>query len=163
MKSALLIIDVQKYYLNEFTKDIPAKLVSYIEKSDFDFIIFSKFVNHENSNVARVFGWKKMQGPPETDICDELRKYAKENNVFEKDTYSLFQSESFRKYLEENNISNLFICGFDTDACVLATSYEGFDRGFRVEVVEDLTVSSIGQQYRGSGLMIIKRRIQPRL
>lgn len=163
MKNTLLIIDVQKYYLNETTQDIPSKIAEYIEKNDFDFIIFSKFVNHDNSNVARAFGWKKMQGPPETDICDELKKYVKEDNVFEKDTYSLFKSKHFLKYLDENSISNLSICGFDTDACVLATSYEGFDLGFRVNVIEKLTVSSIGKGYRDSGLTILKRRIQPRL
>ena len=159
----LLIIDVQNYYLNEYTRDVPSKIAKYLKKDEFDFVIFSKFVNHDNSNVARAFGWKKMQEPPETDICDELKEYVKENNVFKKDTYSLFKSKSFLKYLEENSISNLSICGFDTDACVLATSYEGFDLGFRVNIIEELTVSSIGKRYRDSGLTILKRRIQPRL
>jgi nicotinamidase-related amidase len=163
MEKALIVIDVQNYYLNEITRDVPPKIANYIEKSNFDHVLFTKFINHNDSNAARAFGWYGNQNPPETDICIELVKYSNKENTFNKDTYSAFKSEDFRKYLEDNKITNLFICGFDTDACVLATSYEAFDLGYRVEVLEDLTASTKGREYRDSGLLIIKRRIQSRL
>lgn len=162
MKTALLIIDVQNYYINEHTKNIPSEITQHIKQNNYNFILFSKFINHDNSNAAKAFNWKGNQFPPETDICDELKEYVKKDNVFKKDTYSVFKSKPFLEYIRENNISDITICGLDTDACVLASSYEGFDLGFRIKFLEKLTASSKGELYRGSGLNILKRRIQPR-
>lgn len=163
MKKALIIIDVQNYYLNENTSDFPSKIAKHIEENNYDCVLFTKFVNHNNSHAAKAFGWYKMQGSPETDICKELVKFSKADNTFRKDTYSAFKNKEFKEYLEKQEITNLYICGFDTDACVLATSYEGFDLGYRVEVIEDLTATSKGEEYRKAGLLIINRRIRPRL
>lgn len=160
IKKALLVIDVQKYYVNKHTKHIPSKIVEYIKRNDFNHILFSKFVNHEKSNLFKTFGWDKMQNSPDTDICDELKEYIKTNNVFQKDTYSVFKSKSFIKHLEKNNITNLSLCGLDTDACILATAYEGFDLGYKMNVLDDLTASHCGGFFRDSGLKIINKNIQ---
>ncbi len=159
-KKALLIIDVQKYHINEHTKHIPSKIVDYIKRNNFDFILFAKFVNHENANVYKNFGWKKMCTPPDTDICDEFKEYIKTDNVFQKDTYSTFKSKSFLSYLKNNNVTELSLCGFDTDACILATAYEGFDLGYKINVIDDLTASHSGELFRDSGLNIINKNIQ---
>lgn len=45
MKNALIIIDVQKYFLNKHTKHIPEKIAKFLEKNrDFNFVLFFKFV-----------------------------------------------------------------------------------------------------------------------
>ena len=90
-KNALLIIDVQKYYINEHTKDIPRKIENFIKQNSFDFVLFTKFVNHKNSNMYKVFKWGKMMSSLDTDICDNLIKFIQKDNVFQKDTYSIFK------------------------------------------------------------------------
>ena len=51
MKNALLlIIDVQKNFINDNTKKIPNKITNLINKTHFDYIAFTKFINDEISN-----------------------------------------------------------------------------------------------------------------
>src|SRR3989338_4626505 len=113
MKKALVVVDVQKYFLNEKTSDIPKKIATYIRESDFDFILFSKFVNKKRSNWFRTLGWEKMTGPPDTDIHETLKEFADKNNVFEKTSYSVFKAQGFEKFLNKNDIEELYICGID--------------------------------------------------
>lgn len=162
MKTALIIIDVQNYYINENTKNIPSKIAKYIEENHFDLLVFTQFINHPNSHASINFNWLENQTSPEIDICNELKKYSNTNNTFIKDTYSAFKNKVFRNYLKNNSIQKLYICGFDSDACVLATSYEGFDLGYKIEVLENLTASTKGKKYYDSALMIIQRRIKQR-
>jgi nicotinamidase-related amidase len=155
MKTALLIIDVQKYYINEHTKDIPLKIEKYIKENKLDYIIFAQFINHKNAHHYKAFNWKKMQFSPDIDICDNLVQFIKKDNVFQKDTYSLFKSLRFNKYLKNNNIQKVFICGFDTDACVLATAYEAFDLGYYIKILHDLTKSHRGEKYTKIGKTLL--------
>lgn len=159
-KKALVVIDVQKYYTNEHTAGLAQKIADHLKNGSYDFVLFAKFVNHKKSHVYLRFGWQKMFASPEIDICDELLPFVKANTVFEKDTYSVFKSEQFTKFLTEHGIDELIFCGVDTDACVLASAYEAFDLGFKVSVLNDLTASHRGQQFREYGLAIINRNIQ---
>lgn len=47
---ALIIIDIQNYFINKLTKSLPEKILMYINENDYNFIIFTKFINKENSN-----------------------------------------------------------------------------------------------------------------
>jgi len=158
-KRALIIIDVQKYYINENTRNIPSKILDYIKSNKFDFILFTKFVNNEDASLYKISGWKKMLSSPDIDICDELLGFVEKDNVFQKQTYSAFKVESFKNFLEKKQISEIFLCGFDTDACVLATSYEGFDLGYKVKVIGELTASHSGEVFRSAGIDIINKNI----
>ena len=160
MKSALLVIDVQNYYINKHTQDIPKKIENFIGKSDFDFVLFTQFVNHKSSNVYKVFQWGKMMSSPDIDISDNLIRFTNKNNVFQKDTYSTFKSKVFRSFIEKNNIEKFMLCGFDTDACIMATAYEGFDLGYSITVLDELTKSHSGNDYSKSALRIINKNIQ---
>jgi nicotinamidase-related amidase len=159
-KRALLVIDVQKYYINEFTKEIPFLIEKYIKQNSIDYILFSKFINHENSNMFKVFKWGKMMTPDHTDICDNLMQFVNSENVFQKDTYSVFKSEKFRDFLTKNNIGDLTLCGLDADACILATAYEGFDLGYEIQVIDELTGCHVGEEFRKHGLAIINKNLQ---
>ena len=157
---ALLVIDVQKYYINENTKDLPRMIENFIKQNKFDFVLFTKFINNKNSNMYRVFQWDHMMNPADTGLCDNLIQFVQNDNVFTKDTYSAFKSEPFRYFLKINNIGELTLCGFDTDACVLATAYEGFDLGYKIHVIDDLTSSHSGGDFRKFGLGIINKNLQ---
>jgi len=53
-KKALIIIDVQNYFVNELTKSLPEKIVRYINKTDYDFVVFTKFINKKGSNFFKL-------------------------------------------------------------------------------------------------------------
>ncbi|MBI2051677.1 cysteine hydrolase [Candidatus Roizmanbacteria bacterium] len=158
-KTALIVIDVQNYFINEHTKNIPEKIAQFIGKNKFDFVLFTKFVNHEGSNYFKLLNWKKCLGSPDTDIHPALEKFVNESNLFEKTSYSIFKSRKLVDFLEQNKITKLYLCGIDIDACVLASSFEAFDFGYDVEVLADLSLSHSGKQLDNAALEIIKKNL----
>ncbi|MDQ5938921.1 MAG: hypothetical protein QG603_523 [Patescibacteria group bacterium] len=159
-KKALVVIDVQNYYINDKTKELPRKISQYIKDNKFDYLIFTKFVNNAESNLYQKLNWRKMISSPDIDICEELTPFIKEGNVFEKNTYSIFKSKSFVDFVDKNNINNLTFCGLDTDACILASMYEGFDLGYDIKIIEELCMCSSGDIFHDSALKIINRNLQ---
>src|SRR3989304_3833974 len=106
MKKILLVIDVQSGLINQITKEIPMKIARFIQKKQFDCLIFSQFINHENSNWYKA-GWKKMMGENETQITSELQEYSNHSNTFTKTAFSVFSSIEFRKFIKAQNITDL--------------------------------------------------------
>jgi nicotinamidase-related amidase len=157
MKDTLLIIDVQKFFINKFTKDIPKKIANFIESHKFDFVLFLKFVNSKNSGFVKYLNWRKMFSSPDTDIVPELKRFTTKRNIFEKTAFSAFKSKGFLQFLKENQIKRLYICGFDTDGCVFSTAIEAFDLGFDVKVIQDLCASHHGKEYHKNAIKLLKR------
>lgn len=162
MKNALLVIDVQEYFLNEVTDKIPRRIARFIEncQDKFDFILFFKFINDRNSNWIKMLNWKGMIKPEETKIALELRKFLKKDNVFVKRTaFLIFRVERFKKFVKDWNISKFYICGLDTHACVYVSTIEAFERGFNVKVIEDLCTASHGMSYHQSAIDSLRRNL----
>ncbi|MEK9176538.1 MAG: isochorismatase family cysteine hydrolase [Patescibacteria group bacterium] len=159
MKTALVVIDVQKYFVNENTQDLPSRIRDYINKNNFDFIIFSKEVNNKNSNFFKLLNWKKMFSSPDTDIHPTLSKFANSDNTFEKSTYSIFKAKGFLNFLKKHNISRLYFCGIDIDACVLASAFDAFDFGYEIKVLKDLSKSHSGKDLDEAALKIINKNL----
>jgi len=158
-KTALIILDVQNCFINDKTKYLPIKIKEHLEKQKYDFLIFSKFVNLESSNFSKRLNWEKSKNSPEIDIVPELLEIASKNQIFEKNTYSIFKSQDFLGFLRENNIKKLVFCGLDLDACILASVFEAFDLGFNFEILFELTDSSSKENVYNSANEIIKRNL----
>jgi len=160
-KSALIVVDVQNFYMNEHTKNLPEKISKFIEDNTFDFVLFTKFINNEQSSLSRHLNWNQCSSPPDTDIVKSLSKFAKRNNTFEKNTYSAFKLKAFSKFLQDNSVTDMYFCGLDIDACILASAYEAFDLGYRTRVLSKLTLSHCGKTFEENALRIINKNIQP--
>lgn len=161
MKTALIVIDVQNYFINKHTMHIPQKISDYISKheKDFDFVLFTKFVNKIDSNYVKLLNWKKCFSSPDTDISEELSKFIDEKNVFVKTAYSAFKSREFSDFLRKNKIKRIFICGIDTDACILATAFETFDLGYDVKILKNLCASHSGKNFHEYALKLMRKNI----
>lgn len=157
MRSALLIIDAQNYFINEHTRNIPRKIADFLPKHKFDFILFFKFVNSPNSNFVKFLNWRKLFLSPDIDIVPELKRFETDKNVFEKTAFSAFKSKGFVKFIRDKKITKLYICGFNTDGCVMQTAIEAFDLGFDVKVLPQLCASRHGKEYHKNALDILKR------
>ncbi|KKU83517.1 MAG: Isochorismatase hydrolase family protein [Microgenomates group bacterium GW2011_GWA2_47_8] len=156
---ALLIIDLQKYLINENTESLPTKIANFIEKHKFDYTLFFQFYNSPNSNFVKIHNWNHMFGPPETDMVDELSKYITRNNLFKKYSFSVFGVEGFNEFMKSNLINELYLCGIDTDACVLLSEMEAFGKGYDAKVIEDLCASHWGIEYHRRAIDLIKRNL----
>lgn len=159
-KKAIIIIDVQNYFVNEQTKFIPEKIVKHINKADYDHVVFTKFINKEGSNFFKLLNWKKMLSGKETEIHNSLIKFVNKNNVFVKNNYSVFKARGLNDFLKKNKVGKLFLCGIDTEACVLASAFEAFDLGFDVKIIKELCSSHSGKSLHNSALRIIDRCIE---
>lgn len=159
-KKALLIIDVQNYFINDLTKLIPKKIVTYINHTDYDFIIFTKFINKKGSNFFKLLNWGKMLSGHETEIHRSLIAYCDKKNVFVKNTYSIFKAKGFCEYLRANHIKSLYLCGIDTEACILASAFDGFDLGYEVKIIKELCSSHTSKSLHNSALKIVEKCIE---
>ncbi len=158
-KKILIVVDVQNYFVNELTQSIPEKIARHIKKVDYDYIIFTKFINKEGSNFFKLLNWRKCAKSPETDIHNSLIFFTNKNNVFPKNSYSLFKARGLAGYLKRNGITSLYLCGIDTEACILASAFEGFDLGYNMKIIKELCFSHSGKSLHNSALEIMKKCI----
>jgi len=161
MKKALFVIDVQNYFINSQTKVLPKKIRQYIEKNKkkFDLIVFTHFVNDATASVFRLLNWKECSISPQIDIVEELRPVLKYGKVFAKNVYSVLKITQVKNLLKQYNIQELYLCGIDTDCCILATAYDGFDQGYKIHLLEDLCTASSSIKLHSAALSIFKRNL----
>ena len=157
MKTALVVVDVQKFFLRDAPNDLPAKIAAEIKRSNYDAVAFAVFKNNSDSNFVKSLKWSKCQSDEDAKLPDAFKPHASDINVFERATFSAFESTELDTYLKNNRIEKVVLCGVDTDACVLATAFSAFDRGYLVDVNFDLTYS--GADLESEAQIIIKRNI----
>ena len=159
-KTALLIVDVQNYFINKHTQHIPGNIKNFLENNDFSLICFSQFINSPESNFAKHLNFTGCTKPPYTDIAKELVPWLKEDNTFTKQSFSVFTNPLFENFLQKNKITELAICGLDTEYCVLADCFNAFDRGYKVSVVANCCASfTSGDEAHQSALNIIEKNL----
>lgn len=161
MNKALLVIDVQKYFLNNETKPIVDKIRNYLKANlqNYSAVYFTFFKNDPTSPLWKISKWKDCSKSPDTDICDEIKEFANKKNLFYKNVLSAFRVPEIKKGIRESSISQVDICGFDTDCCILATAYDLFDRGIKPVILENLTFSTSKERLHDPAIKMIKRNI----
>lgn len=143
MKTALIVIDVQPCFLTDTTANLPEKIINHIKNHDYDELLFTSFVNIDNSNYEKTLHWSLCKKPEDTKIALPLDNLCNDNNTFKKHTYSAFKNIEFKNYLESNAVEKVVLCGLDLEGCVLATAFEAFDRGYEVEIILELSPSRL--------------------
>ncbi len=161
MNKALIVIDVQKYFLNEETKPIVKRIQEFLKEKigQYSVIYFTVFKNDSESPLWKISEWKDCTGSPDTDVCDEIKEFTNDKNLFYKNFLSAYKVLEIKEGLRENEISEVYLCGFDTDCCVLATAYDLLDTGIKPIVLEKLTWSTSKEKLHKPALKIIERNI----
>lgn len=152
--NALIVVDMQMGFINQYTDHLPKKIDSHIANTKYDKIIFTQFINSKNSMFSQFLKWNKLQTIKEQQIVLK----SKADLIVKKETYSAMTIE-VENFLNQNNIKTIFICGVDTDSCVLKTSFDAFDKGFYTKIIENLSFSTGGQYFHNSAINILKRSI----
>ena len=154
MNKLLLIIDVQQDFINENTKEYVDKIESLIKIQKFNYIAFTKFINSEESTWYKEFNYHGCLTEEGQKIVINTENY----KVFEKKIYSALTNE-FKEYLNRNNITEVYLCGFDTDACILKTALDLFENNSKVFVLKDYCMSSAGENVHDYAIDSLKRLI----
>jgi nicotinamidase-related amidase len=114
--------------------------------------VFARFVvpqtpEHASGRWRQYYRrWECFTGerlaPGMLDLVAPLARLARPDTVFDKPTYSAFESAAFRTALERTGAEVLIVTGVETDVCVLATVLDALDHGFHVVAVADAMASS---------------------
>ena len=160
-KPVLVVVDVQNGFINEHSQPVIPVIVDLVRRwqAAHGDIVFSRYLNYADSPFERLIGWTKMADGPETEIVTELLPYVSpQTSVVDKYIYTLFTPEGTR-LVDERGWTDLYVCGIDTDICVLKTAVDAFEHNLTPWILQDACVSHAGPKAHAAGLFIAGRFI----
>lgn len=137
MKTALLIVDVQKGLIDEHPYDEKnflerlQRLIGAARDGGVDVI----YVRHEEGK-----GGPLHEGEPGFEIHSAIAPRTGEM-VFTKRYPSSFKETDLAKYLDARGIERLVLAGMQTEYCIDATCKAAFERGYNVVIPRDGTTT----------------------
>ena len=154
MSKLLLVIDVQRDFINEYTVKKLEDIQSLVDSGKYDIVAFTRFINDENSIWYNKLNYKGCMTKEQQEIMLNTYDY----KIFDKKTYTAV-NEELRKYISDNNINQIYICGFDTDACVQKTALDLFEQRYNVCVLKDYCMCGQGEELHKEVIKNLKRLI----
>ena len=156
-KTALLIIDVQKGFVGNADHPIARKAAA-LQKSYLKVgapVIAMRFVNIEGSAHRRWFDYERFaQGSEEVELAFDA---APDTQVMDKHTYTGITPALLNRF-EAGGITEVHLCGVDTDICVLKNAVDIFEDGrFRPLVLSEACDSHAGAEAHERGLATLRR------
>ncbi|MBR2708972.1 cysteine hydrolase [Candidatus Saccharibacteria bacterium] len=152
--SLLLVVDLQNEFINDNTKKATREIAKLVNSGKFTDVVFTRFINSPNNPTFTRLGWKGCMDENSRKICIDTGKH----KVFDKTTYSAY-GEDLTRYIHQNNLDKIYICGIDADCCVLVTAMNLFENNYDVYVLEDHIYSSSGEKAKQNAVDILKRNI----
>lgn len=149
-KSALLIIDMQEYFLNPSSHAfIPSsatilsgvkKLISIYSKKNLPVIFTLHSNTNENAGLMRKW-WPDLlrEGYAESLLAKELN--SSDGIIVKKNQYDAFYNTNLENILKSKNISQVIVCGVLTNICCETTARSAFVRGFETFFAIDGTAA----------------------
>lgn len=123
----LLVIDMQKGFMkNNRYKALNKRIESLISNSQYDKVIFTKFINNKSKNplYEQKIGWKGLKTKKEQEFSLKIPTYA---TIMEKYGYGLEKSNL--EYIKSLNLQEIDLCGVKSEACVYAIALQLWDLG----------------------------------
>jgi isochorismate hydrolase len=149
-KAALLVLDMQKFFLDEsshaFVPSAPpivpkiVRLVKAFTESNLP-VITTRHINSDENALMMARWWKEIirEENPLSEIITELD--FPNALVIEKTQYDGFYQTSLEERLREMGIVQLVVTGVMTHLCCETTSRSAFVRGFSVFIPIDATAT----------------------
>ena len=154
MSTLLLVIDVQKDFVNENTKEYVDKIQKLINENSYENVAFTKFINNEESLWYKKLNYKGCMTKEGQEIVLDTKSY----KVFEKTIYSAL-NEELKEYIKAKEIKQIYLCGFDTEACVFKTAIDLFEGGHDVYVLKDYCMTHLGDRLHNVAIDNLARLI----
>lgn len=158
---ALIVVDVQNGFVTEHSAHVVpviAELVRKWQAGGRD-VVFTRYINHEDSIFERLMGWTKLKESPAIDIVPELQPFVNQAvAVVDKRTYTLFTEEG-EQLAKARGWTHVYVCGIDTEVCVLKTAVDAFERDIVPNLVVDASASHSGPEAHNAGLVVATKMI----
>ena len=154
MKSLLLIIDLQKSFINENTEILLNKIDNLLDTNKFEEVVFTRFINSTDSIWFKKLNYKECI----TEESKAIQIDTRSKKIIDKTIYSALGYE-LKLYIKEHNISKIYLCGIDTECCVLKTAFDLFENGYDIYVLKDYCACMHGLKRHENAIEILKRNI----
>jgi len=159
-RPVLVVVDVQNGFITEDSAPVVPVIVELVGRwqaigGD---VVFTRYHNYAGSPYERLIGWTEMSHAPDTDLVPELAPHVGQSPVVDKRIYSLFTPEG-TQLVDKHRWTDLYICGIDTESCVLKTAVDAFERDLTPWIVEDSCASHAGPEPHNAGLLVARRFI----
>ena len=154
MKSLLVVIDLQKSFINENTELLIPKINKLLDENKFEKVVFTRFINSYDSIWFKKLNYTGCI----TEESKMLQIDDRGHKVIDKKIYSALGSELI-EYIKDNDISKIFLCGIDTECCVLKTAFDLFEKEYDVYVLKDYCACMKGNERHNSAIEILQRNI----
>lgn len=151
---ALLIVDVQKGFVNDKTKHIPSMVEDLQYK--YNLVIATRFINLPNSPYRRLIKWNHLS--PDSDEIQLAFQPKKGAVIIDKYIYSCI-NDNFLTLLNNYNIKEVDVCGIDTDICVTKCAVDLFERNITPFVLKDYCATHADANLQDAALNILARYI----
>lgn len=139
--------------MNNCTNNVVKKIIIAKERLNVDRCIFTKFINSEHTVFSNCLKWNRMQTHEEQGIVIPIE----ENDVIiEKQQYSAV-TDKLKEMLIAGACDTIYLCGLETDACVLSTAFDLFDFGIVPTILIDCCASARGESYHMAAKKIMER------
>jgi nicotinamidase-related amidase len=158
MSQILLVVDVQRCFLNAYTSHIPVRVRRLIEHGGYDHVWLTQFINVEDGPYRELLDWHGASESPDTDFAPELAPWTTPDSVFTKPGFTGLPEELAHRLVEAAP-ERVLVVGIDTDMCVLKVAMDVFDLGLRPVVLADCCASTAGLQAHLAGLAVLARNI----
>lgn len=156
MNTCLLIVDVQKGFVSNYTEHVPRRIRKLLEDSTFDNIIFTRFYNASASPFREILGWNNLTTKDEQELAPEVMPFA--GVIYDKSAYTAV-NPSLLQSMREAEYDAVFIAGIDTDCCVLTTAVDLFQAGIRPCVLSHYCASNGGAASHAAALTCLGRLV----
>ena len=154
MKKMLVVVDLQRSFINLNTEFVIDKIKKLVNSNEFDKVIFTKFINNEDSIYVNKLNYRGCLTNEEQEIMIDT----KNNIVLNKEIYTVY-SNRFKDIVDEFKINEIYLCGIDTECCVLKSAFDLFEKGYDVKVLKDYCACTHGIKRHMNALDILRRNI----
>lgn len=148
--NALVIVDMQKGFINDLTKDLPSKIEKLQNK--YDWVYSLQFINLNDSLFRSQLKWNKLS--LDTEDVKFAYDVRPDSTVFQK--YSYGASPELIEDLRDKGITTVDICGCDTAECITKIAMDLFDNNIVPRVLSDYCRSYISQEQNERGLAMLR-------
>jgi hypothetical protein len=180
MNKALIVIDVQNYFLDKENLQPPknivtdeiARTLNYFRENKIPiFHVHTRIdknlknkMPHWSNELAKLFQEGRSAFKAPISLIPQ-----KEDSVFYKSFYSGFSDPKFDHSLRKLAVDDLYIIGLYTHACIRQTAIDAYTKGFKVNIIEnaiasdDLVQASLTEEYlskRGVNFLSLENFIQ---
>lgn len=133
----LIVVDMQKGFINENNEFLVEKINSLLKEKRFNCVYYTRFRNHSECPFKTILNYEGMMEKE----AQEIVVSRKSNScVLHKSSYGLDINDI--ELLKAKDVKEIYLCGTDVDACVLAIAFQLFDSGIKPIILWDFVGSS---------------------